>query len=202
MKTSKFNQPAFLIGICGIAISLTGCTSSTSSPETTTMVETTTAVINSKLEIASEEYADLAEKCLDIFTQFDFDAWATMLSDDVEYHFPDGDKGTRTTLVGKEAVVKWWKNWKETSGIESMTYKDHSEIPINSKTVSSYTGLSGVTVLSYFSNELVFNGNPVNIRMNMAIHFNSDKKIDRFYAYYDRTKIIEAMKKNILAAGN
>jgi hypothetical protein len=202
MKTSKFNEPAFLVGICMIAILFTGCTSSTSSPEAVSTPETTTTVVNSKFEIASEEYADLAVKAQESFTKFDYDNWATMLADDVEYHFPDGDKGTRTTLVGKEAVVKWWKNWKETSGIQSMTYNDHTEIPINSKIVSPYTGLSGVTVLSYYSNESVFSGTTTNLRMNMVIHFNSDKKIDRFYGYYDRTKIIEAMKKNILAAGN
>ena len=35
--------------------------------------------------------------------------------------------------------------------------------------------------------------------MNVTVHFNSETLIDRFYTYYDRTKIIQATGANILA---
>jgi hypothetical protein len=48
---------------------------------------------------------------------------------------------------------------------------------------------------------LVFdNENTVNLRMNFALHFNEDSLIDRYYTYYDRSLIIEAMNENILDA--
>jgi hypothetical protein len=53
-------------------------------------------------EIASQEYVDLSEKALSQVITFDFDAWAGMLADDVEFWFPDGDNNTRTKLVGKK----------------------------------------------------------------------------------------------------
>jgi hypothetical protein len=116
----------------------------------------------------------------------------------VEFNFPDGDESTRTKLTGKKAVADWWNNWKKTSGVKSMTYEKHVEIPVNSMEVNPSTGLSGVTVISYFSNNMDINGSPVRIRMNFSAHFNKDKKIDRYFTYYDRTKIVKAMGANIL----
>jgi hypothetical protein len=42
----------------------------------------------------------------------------------------------------------------------------------------------------------------VRLRMNFSAHFNKDKKIDRYYTYYDRTKIVQAMGSNILEKKN
>ena len=52
-------------------------------------------------------------------------------NDDVEFWFPDGDNNTRTKLVGKKAVIDWWKNWKATSGIKSMTMDEAVFLPVN-----------------------------------------------------------------------
>jgi len=154
------------------------------------------------VEIASPEYSKLAAEALTYLTSMDIDKWVSMMSDDVEFTFPDGDVGTRTKLTGKKAVADWWNNWKKTSGVKSMTYEKHVEIPVNSKEVNPATGLTGVTVISYFSNNMNINGSPVPLRMNFSAHFNKDKKIDRYYTYYDRTKIVQAMGSNILEKKN
>lgn len=156
---------------------------------------------NSRYDIASEEYVDLSLEALNYLSSFNIDAWGAMLADDVEYYFPDGDSGTRTVLTGKQEVVNWWKNWIESSGIESMTITQPDLMPIRvNNDALSYSGLTGVFVISYFSSELVYNnGNTVNLRMNFAAHFNEDSLIDRYYTYYDRTPIIEAMNENILS---
>ena len=62
----------------------------------------------------------------------------------------------------------------------------------------TYSGLTGVIVISYFSSEIVFQEGSVKLRMNFAAHFNKDNLIYRYYTYYDRTGIVELMKKNIL----
>ena len=189
MKTLNFYLHNSFLTIFLIALLSIGC----ESPK-----EKTIDSINPNYEIASPEYSNLAVKALTELTNFQFDSWGSMLADDVEFYFPDGDAGTRTKLSGKTAVLDWWKNWKETSGVQSMTYKNHVDIPINTIEKNSYTGLTGVIVISYFSNEIVYQEGTVNLRMNFVAYFNKDNLIYRYYTYYDRTGIVELMNKNIL----
>lgn len=194
MKKSmkKYFKPMLLLLVCTMAI--TACESEGESMEPSSTTQ------NSQYEIASEEYVDLSLEALNHLSDFNIDAWGEMLADDVEYYFPDGDSGTRTVLTGKAEVVNWWKNWVVSSGIESMTITQPDLMPIRvNNDALSYSGLTGVFVISYFSNELVFdNGNTVNLRMNFALHFDENSLIDRYYTYYDRAPIIEAMNENIL----
>jgi hypothetical protein len=156
------------------------------------------AQTNPDYEIGTREYSDLAVKSLSAWTQLDFDAWGATMSDDVEFYFPDGDAGTRTSLIGKAAVMDWWNNWKRTSGIQSMSYLNHVDIPIIAKAENPYTGWTGPLVTSYYSNELVYGGATVKIRMNVVMYFDADKRIKRFFTYYDRTGILEATGTNVL----
>jgi ketosteroid isomerase-like protein len=158
--------------------------------------------VNPGYEIASPEYSKLATEALTYLTNLDIDKWVSMMSDDVEFTFPDGDEGTRTKLTGKKAVADWWSNWKKTSGVKSMTFEKHVEIPVSSMAANPSTGLAGVSVICYFSNNMDINGTPVRLRMNFSAHFNKDKKIDRYYTYYDRTKIVQAMGRNLLEKKN
>jgi hypothetical protein len=151
------------------------------------------AVTNPNFVIAPIEYAELSEKALNHISKFEFDAWADMLADNVVYSFPDGDVDTRTKLEGKAAVVGWWKTWKEKSGIESMTMSEFNHVPIDIIKQPKGGATLGVVVISYFSNKLVFKGKSVPLRFNYAVHFNADKKIDRYTTYYDRGPIIKAM---------
>jgi hypothetical protein len=153
---------------------------------------------NSKYEIASEDYETLAEQALNHVGNFEFEAWFEMLSEDVEYYFPDGDAETRTKLIGKKAVMEFWNNYPEESGNDKMTFSNFVHVPIDVKQRLNYTGLTGIMVISYFSAELVFSDKSTNIRMNFAAHFNEDKLIDKYYTYYDRTPIIETIESNIL----
>ncbi|NGP75014.1 nuclear transport factor 2 family protein [Balneolaceae bacterium YR4-1] len=154
---------------------------------------------NERWDIGSPEYAEMAEQAMMHMQSMDFDAWGEMLADDIEYYFPDGDAGTRTVLTGKTAVLDWWKNWENTSGVSSMTFSNPVFLPVVAREAPNYAGLTGPYVISYMSNEMVFNGSTVNIRMNFTLHFNDEKKIDRYYSYYDRSPIINAMGTNILS---
>ncbi|MCY2686401.1 nuclear transport factor 2 family protein [Salinimicrobium sp. TH3] len=151
----------------------------------------------SNYEVASEKFSEMNEKAMTHLANFEFDEWSNMLADDVEYYFPDGD-ADRTIIKGKEEVVNWWKNWRKTSGIDSMEFVDLVTIPVKANQELNYSGLTGVITITYFSNHMNFNGQPVNIRSNSASHFNQDSLIDRIYTYYDRTPIIETVDNNIL----
>ena len=190
MTTLSFILKQRVLALCVIAMGfLSGCGSST---------EDTAVAVNPDYDIGTTEYSDLAVKSLSAWTQLDIDAWASTMSDDVEYYFPDGDTGTRTSLIGKTAVLDWWNNWKMTSGIQSMSYVDHADIPIVQKTPNPMSGLPGQVVISWFSNELVYSAATVNIRMNVVTYFDSTKLINRFYTYYDRSGILEATNTNVL----
>lgn len=153
--------------------------------------------LNSNYEVASDRFAEMNEKAMTHLANFEFDEWSKMLAEDVQYHFPDGD-ADRTVLRGKEEVLNWWKNWRETSGIDKMEFVDIVSIPVKANQELNYSGLTGVITITYFSNRMNFNGQPVNIRSNSASHFNEDSLIDRIYTYYDRTPIIEVVDNNIL----
>lgn len=200
-----FNFSRFCLGLSLVVILVTGCSApAEKAPEETvpnTESEKTAEGVNPSYEIASPEYSEIAANSMISWTKFDFEAWTGFMSDDVIFYFPDGDAGTRTEISGKKALLDWWINWKQTSGIQNMTYINPVNIPVISNDPLPYTNLSGVFVISYFSNELNYNGTPINLRMNVTVHFNSDKLIDRIYTYYDRSKIIEVMKNNILAEG-
>jgi hypothetical protein len=160
------------------------------------------AVTNPNFTIAPMEYVDSALAAFDHMSKLEFDAWGAMLADNVVYSFPDGDVDTRTTLKGKEAVISWWKNWKEKAGVESMTMTEFNNTPINVTTQPKGGALMGIYVISYFSNKIVFKGKPVALRMNFSVHFNAEKKIDRYATYYDRSVIIKGTGMNVLELTN
>jgi hypothetical protein len=189
MKSKNLNPGLFVVTICLLLFAFTGSFAQTKKDDPSASI---------KVEIASPEYAELASKALTYLTKLEIDKWASMLADDVEYNFPDGDEGTRTKLTGKAAVQGWWSNWAKTSGVRSMTMDKAVFIPVNSLEKNPSTGLTGVTVISYFSNNLNINGTPVKVRMNFSAHFNKDKLIDRYYTYYDRTQIVATMGKDLL----
>ena len=157
------------------------------------------AITNPNFTIAPVEYAELAERTFQLLASLDIDAWGATMADTVSYSFPDGDVDTRTTLKGKEEVLKWWKNWKATSGIQSMAVSEFNLFPLNATGAVKGGASKGIHVIAYLSNKMVFNGKPVSIRMNFALHFNDDKKVDRVISYYDRSVLIKVMGTNVLA---
>lgn len=152
----------------------------------------------SNYEVASEKYSELSDEALDRMSTLDFDSWGELLADNVEYYFPDGDADTRTILKGKSEVINWWKNWKNNTGVDSMEFTERVHVPIQANTQLNYSGLTGVIVISYFSNRMVYNGQPADVRTNVAVHYTEDSLIDRFYTYYDRTPILKVVNANVL----
>lgn len=175
-----------------------GCNNATQEKEPTTKTESASkSVTNPNLSLASVEYSDLCEKSLQHLAKGEYDAWADMLADDVVYAYPDGDMDTRTKITGKAAVLAWWKRSKE-RGMDSMSVSEFNHTPINVTGQIKAGAPKGIYDIVYFTNKMIINGKPVSIRMNFSVHFNADKKIDRYYGYYDRSAIIQASGKNAL----
>jgi len=194
MKKILFGTGAIVIAI----FFMTGCNNPSSANETPASKDSvTTAVTNPNMSLAPVEYADLAEKSLQLLAKGDYDAWGDMLADDVVYAYPDGDQDTRTKVTGKAALLAWWKKSKE-AGTDSMSLSDFNHTPINAINQLKAGAPTGIYDLVYFTNKMIIKGKPISVRMNFSIHFNADKKIDRYYTYYDRSAIINAAGTNSL----
>ena len=155
--------------------------------------------MSSEFEIAPQEFAELAKKSLGHVENFEFSEWFEMVSDDIEYYFPDGDEGTRTKVIGKKAFMDFWNSYEEKSGNTKITISKPVYIPVVAKKQLNYSKIKGVMVLAYFSSEFQYGAEKTNVRMNWGFHFNEDKKIAKIYTYYDRTPLIAAAKRNILS---
>ncbi|WAC12635.1 nuclear transport factor 2 family protein [Dyadobacter pollutisoli] len=143
---------------------------------------------------ASSSYGILAEKSLDLLASFDLETWGTMLSDSVVYYFPDGDSKNSKKLTGKKALLTWWKNYIDNSGIRSMSIENASYLPIHVANEVRRGDISGTQVIAYFSNNMVYESGAVSVKMNFVIHFDENRMIDGYYTYYDRTPIIKILK--------
>ena len=196
MKTNKFFS-TMAIGFALIFLTI-GCNNTPSTDAKQAVTKVAEAITNPLFAIAPIEYAGLAEKSLTLLSSLDFDAWAATLADDISYSFPDGDQNTRTTLVGKKAIVDWYKNFKTVAGLQSMTMSEFNFIPIDVTGNPKGGAAKGITVISYLSNSMVFKNATVPLRMNFSLHFNADKKVDRYTSYYDRATIIKAIGMNLL----
>jgi hypothetical protein len=161
--------------------------------------QTNEAKIQRPYNIGSNEYAELAETSFQYMQDFDFENWTDMMSEDVEYYFPDGDVETRSKLVGKKEVMNWWKDWERNSNISSMVLSERIIVPLDISPKDELPKLPGTYAICWITTKLAFqNGTDVSLRMNMDLHFNADKKIDRIWSYYDRSGIIKAMGLDIL----
>jgi ketosteroid isomerase-like protein len=142
------------------------------------------------LEVASQEYADLAQKTLDLISEFDLETWKDYLADDVVWYWPDGDSETRHSIKGKEELIAWWKNWKETTDGQ-ISFTNNTFLPIKVNTPSNYYMLVGTGVLTYTDLTISIQGKSTSVRQHMVFMFDENKKINHALLYYDRTGIIE-----------
>ena len=141
-------------------------------------------------KIATPEYVVLAEKSLDLWASNEFESFASMLSDDVRYEFPDGKK-----VSGKNTLINYWKNYKQASGIKSMKIIDANYLPIDSYMKPKGDEAAGVKVVVDFTNRMTFPSNNLAVKMHFNFHFNKAKMIDCIMTYYDQTPIINVSNK-------
>lgn len=155
--------------------------------------------VNPKYSIASPDYEQITEQYLQHLANFEWEASYAFLADEVELHMPDGDRGSRTSFKGLDAVKAHWDSYVERSGNDRASFTKFVHVPVQVNKQVENVGMEGVFNVCYFSAELGYGTQTANVRMNWTFHFNPEKKIDQILCYYDRTPIIEAAEKNFLA---
>lgn len=133
-------------------------------------------------EIASPVYVALAEKSLDYLVSFDWDSFAEMLTDSIEYELPDGTK-----MIGKTALINYWKNCKTNVGIKSMKITNANYLPLDAGSKLKNSDSLGIKVVADFTNNVMVKNKDVSVKMNFSFHFNQQKLIDRINSNYDQT---------------
>ena len=155
-----------------LCLGLWACSSTEQSPPSQT----------SGYSIATENYAVLAEKALSYQADFDWEGWADLLADDVQYFLPDSTR----PLVGKTAVLAYWKSWPQRTSLRAWHLSNFNHIPIQSTQALHLSGLAGVYVISMCKGQLTYtDGHTEVLSLNYCFHFNAQKRIDRLYSYHN-----------------
>ena len=138
-------------------------------------------------KIASPVHITLTEKSLDYLVSFEFDSFAEMLADDIEYELPNGKK-----LIGKTALINFWKINNSTLGIQSMKITNANYLPLDATVKLKKDDFLGITVVADFENNMIFKDRNISVKMNFNFHFNQQKLIDQINTNYDQTLINKA----------
>ena len=83
-------------------------------------------------ESVKEVYTVLAEKAITAQGDFDFNVWAGMLADDVEFTFPNDTVSISSKFVGKAAVIAYWKKWQTCTQIKTLQFSGFNHAPLKS----------------------------------------------------------------------
>jgi len=143
--------------------------------------EQTAVLATDDYTIATPNYAVLAEKAFSYQADFNWESWTDLMADDIQYFLPDSTR----PLVGKQAVLAYWKNYPQRMKLNSWQLSHFNHIPILSSRPLELSKLEGVHVFSMFRSEFSFlDGNSSTMTLNFCSHFNKNKLIDRCYSFH------------------
>ena len=135
-------------------------------------------------KIAPPIYIALTQKSLDYLASFEFDSLADRLADSVEYELPNGEK-----LIGKTALINFWKVNNSRLGIQSMKITNANYMPLDANIKLKEDDFLGLKVIADFKNNMIFKDKNTSVKMNFNFHFNQQKLIDQINTNYDQTLI-------------
>jgi hypothetical protein len=167
-----------IIAITAIGFWLTGC----SGQQPPSQLAQTKPV-----DIGDESFIETGKKFHEAFAKGDVEEWLRNFTDDALFARSGGD-----TLMGKVSIYKYWKNhWSQ---IDSFSFSETLWLPIAVNQPQPGT-LPGNWALAWYRFEATLeNGTKVMQWGHDAIHFNSNRKIDRFFQYVDLLPINKAME--------
>ncbi|WP_415181630.1 nuclear transport factor 2 family protein [Nonlabens sp.] len=145
------------------------------------------------VEVASPTYSIIVEESLNLMQDFDFDGLGKHFADDVEWYWPNGGMESRSIIKGKQHVINFWKDWRATSGVESMQFYNSDFMPLRTNKSTDQYNIVGVVVLYYGDITIYGKTGSTTVRQHIVFSFNDDKKIQKVFSYYDRTGITQLL---------
>jgi hypothetical protein len=98
---------------------------------------------------------------------------------------------SRSIIKGKQHVINFWKDWRATSGVESIPFYNSDFMPLKTNKSTDQYAVVGVVVLYYGDITIYGKTGSTTIRQHIAFSFNDDKKIQKVFSYCDRTGITQ-----------
>lgn len=133
------------------------------------------------LSIASDDYVVLTQKALSYQADFDMEAWAGMLADDVVFIPSEGGPAYRKKAV----VVANWSQWRQKNRINVLQLSQLTHLPVRSRGQLPLMGKAGVYVISYCLADLQFtDGHTRRQSLHVCCHFDPKKRIDYYSLYF------------------
>ncbi len=149
------------------------------------------------IEAVSAEYGKIVRKVHDALQSMEFDAFGNYFTDDAEWYWPDGSFETRTVIKGKDNLVSFWKDWKETFHIDTIEFSQINTLSLKNNVPTKYYKVKGVMVLYYGDMTLNAEGKTAKVRQQITYVFNADKKIQKAFLYYDRTTLLKTINTSV-----
>lgn len=135
---------------------------------------------HSQYTIATDNYAVLAEKAITYQADFEWEAWGSMLADDVHYLPFD----SASPLVGKKAVLAYWEANRIRSHIHTVRLSEFTHIPLRTNRSLYSAGPPGVYVYTICRSEIQLQvGQKQTRHWVIHTHFNEQNLIDHLYTY-------------------
>lgn len=135
-------------------------------------------------EFAEARYTGIGKERMKLFEAGEYDKWGEGLADNTVTYWSGGD-----SLVGKKAIVDYWKEQKE-KHVDTLYTSNHIWLPLRVNRPQSLPDLPGVWVM-YWSqwNAKYKNGRSLQFWIHQAFHYNSQDKIDRTVIYLDQAPV-------------
>ncbi len=134
---------------------------------------------------ATTHYVVLAQKALTYQADFQYEAWAGLLAEDVVY-YPQADDSTARPLAGKADLLAYWRHWQDTSGIRAVRLSAFRLEPVGEQMVRPprLADQPGVYVAAAYQRQLTYDsGEKVARPESLWLHFDDDQRIDRLYYF-------------------
>jgi len=140
-------------------------------------------------EIGDPKYIGMGKGALSALSAHDVDGFTKDYADNVVYIWNNGD-----SLVGKAAVVKYWKD-RFATVLDSLTFNNQIWLPVKVNQPQSIEA-PGMWLMSwYMVNAKYRTGKHMMQWIHTTLHYNAEDKVDRVLQFRDMAPIMAAMKK-------
>jgi hypothetical protein len=140
-------------------------------------------------EIGDPKYIGMGKEALSALAAHDVDGFTKGYADNVVYLWNNGD-----SLVGKAAVVKYWKD-RYATVLDSLSFNNQIWLPVKVNQTQSIEQ-PGLWLMSWYMVDAKYrSGKHMRQWIHTTLHYNSDDKVDRVLQFRDNAPIMAAMKK-------
>jgi len=151
--------------------------------------ESAAVVAKAPAEFADTKYSDIGKRTVAALGTGDVDGWLTAFADNAVYVWNNGD-----SIAGKENIGNYWRE-RRTNVIDSLSFSNQIWLPLQVNQPQSVEQ-PGVWLLNWQSIDVKYKtGKKMRQMTHMAMHFNTEEKIDRIIHYLDRAPIASATSK-------